>query len=602
MAKRIKLQDRQGNQLLPLTRSELVQVSQITGLNLLDNKVWTAATVQDVLAALNKKANDISTAEGTNLTAIQALQQKLQSFEQAQDSVKNYVNAQDTAYLALAYTQSAADAKAAEDNAYAYAGKVAGEALAAVDFKVTASAGYALTGFEVEDGDLKSGSIQEIALTSSNVTRTATTGDHGVAATNVEGAIIELSTKIDTSYTNAEAYTDEKVNGLKSTLNGTITAESGKVFTSITQTNGVLSYTDAALTASDITRTATGKVDGTTVEAALANLADSIQTGGTGSVITVEEVTTGLDSSVLKAYKIWQGSTSDESNLKGTINIPKDLVVTAGAVVNGTWSNDTFTEGSGTDKALKLTIANQTAPVYINPTDFIDVYTANNQTSEVTVAIDANNNITATVGKIAASKVDYTTGNDGETVAQALARIDTALGAGGSVASQIQTEIQKLNADLDASGTAQHSGTFVMSGVTEVDGKITAVDSVEVEAAGTAAAVQTAVEAHTINGKALSTNPVLYAGDIATSSTDATTVAARLTALETGDGNSVKSVNGQTPTGGAVTVNASQIDTVNTYKLSGDAAATTHNVDAVLAEAVFFVDTTGSGTYDNTTI
>ena len=595
MAKRIKLQDRTGVQLLPLTRSELVQFTEITGLT------TTNLSVQSALEALYTYVSNVNSAEATNLTAIQALQQKLQSFEQAQDSVKNYVNAQDTAYLALAYTQSADDAAAAQANAYAYAGKVAGEALEAVDVTVAATSGSVLTGFEIEDGKLKSSSVTEVALTSSNVTRSATTGDHAVAATDVEGAIVELSTKIDTSYTNAEAYTDEKVNALKGTLNGTITAESGKVFTSITQTNGVLSYTDAALTASDITRTATGKVDGTTVEAALANLADSIQTGGTGSVVTVEEVTTGLDSSVLKAYKIWQGSTSDESNLKGTINIPKDLVVTAGAVVNGTWSNDTFTEGSGTDKALKLTIANQTAPVYINPTDFIDVYTANNQTSEVTVAIDANNNITATVGQIAASKVDYTTGNDGETVAQALTRIDTALGAGGSVATQIQTAIQALDADLDATGTAQHSGTFVVSGVTEVDGVITAVDSVEVEAAGAAATAKGTIDNYTVNGKKISTSPTLYAGDIETSSSNSTTVASRLTALETADGNSVKTVNGQSPaTGGAVTIDAGDINTETAFQLGSESSATVHTVDAVLSSAVLYVEETG--TYADTTI
>ena len=62
------------------------------------------------------------------------------------------------------------------------------------------------------------------------------------------------------------------------------------------------------------------------------------------------------------------------------------------------------------------------------------------------------------------------------------------------------TAIAALDADLDASGTAQHGGTFVVSGVTEVDGKLTAVDSVEVEAAGAAAA---AVDALDVNEFAL---------------------------------------------------------------------------------------------------
>lgn len=57
----------------------------------------------------------------------------------------------------------------------------------------------------------------------------------------------------------------------------------------------------------------------------------------------------------------------------------------------------------------------------------------------------------------------------------------------------VSASIVNLDADLDASGTAQHSGVFVMSGVTQADGLLTSVDSVEVEQAGAAAAVRTAL-------------------------------------------------------------------------------------------------------------
>ena len=82
----------------------------------------------------------------------------------------------------------------------------------------------------------------------------------------------------------------------------------------------------------------------------------------------------------------------------------------------------------------------------------------------------------------------------------------------------LTTTIQSLNADLDASGTLQHNGTFVISGVTETDGVITAVDSIEVETAGAAAAAldsaigsaSDASSADTINGAKL------YASEVAT--------------------------------------------------------------------------------------
>ena len=57
--------------------------------------------------------------------------------------------------------------------------------------------------------------------------------------------------------------------------------------------------------------------------------------------------------------------------------------------------------------------------------------------------------------------------------------------------------INSLNADLDATGTPAHSGVFVVSGVTQVNGELTTVDSVEVEVAGAAAAAQTAAQNYT---------------------------------------------------------------------------------------------------------
>ena len=75
---------------------------------------------------------------------------------------------------------------------------------------------------------------------------------------------------------------------------------------------------------------------------------------GAGSKVTVDEVSTGLESGVLKAYSIKQGGTE-----VGKINIPKDLVVTSGSVVKGNWVEGAFTESeSGDGTALKLVIAN----------------------------------------------------------------------------------------------------------------------------------------------------------------------------------------------------------------------------------------------------
>lgn len=102
--------------------------------------------------------------------------------------------------------------------------------------------------------------------------------------------------------------------------------------------------------------------------------------------------------------------------------------------------------------------------------------------------------------------------------------IDTLQGLVGNtaVSTQISTAIAGLAADLDASGTAANGGIFVMSGVTEVDGKLTAVDSVEVDAAGAATTAKNQVIG--ASGDAASANTVYgakaYADAAATAATE----------------------------------------------------------------------------------
>ena len=95
----------------------------------------------------------------------------------------------------------------------------------------------------------------------------------------------------------------------------------------------------------------------------------------------------------LKTYQFTYGTGSAFE-----IDIPKDLVVTAGEiiVVNSSSPVSGLTDGT----YLKLTIANQTEPVYINTSDLCDVYTGKTATDGVSVSISDTNEISATlVGK-----------------------------------------------------------------------------------------------------------------------------------------------------------------------------------------------------------
>lgn len=85
------------------------------------------------------------------------------------------------------------------------------------------------------------------------------------------------------------------------------------------------------------------------------------------------------------------------------VDIPKDLVVTAGEVI--VVSDESPVSGLTNGTYLKLTIANQSTPVYINTNSLVDVYTGKAVTDGVSVTISDTNEISgALVGKAVAEE------------------------------------------------------------------------------------------------------------------------------------------------------------------------------------------------------
>lgn len=90
------------------------------------------------------------------------------------------------------------------------------------------------------------------------------------------------------------------------------------------------------------------------------------------SILTPDTIS---DASVLKRYVFYQGRdaqdpTNTPGTVVGTIDIPKDLVVTSGEIVIGDGNNGTILD----KQYLKLNIGNG-EPVYIAVEDLVDVYT-----------------------------------------------------------------------------------------------------------------------------------------------------------------------------------------------------------------------------------
>lgn len=182
--------------------------------------------------------------------------------------------------------------------------------------------------------------------------------------------------------TDAITQLDSGVHTALETVDSALTALNGKIGTYATSGN----YIDSA--ASD--RPNILALDGSLYE--LSGKVDNLQTD---AVVTL----TSADGSdgIAKVYTIYQGG-SDLNNKVGEINIPADMVVTGGEVKTVATADTPYTGAVVGDKYIELTIANATSDkIYIPVKDLVDVYTAGSNATQVQVAIDSSNVITATL-------------------------------------------------------------------------------------------------------------------------------------------------------------------------------------------------------------
>lgn len=313
----------------------------------------------------------------------------------------------------------------------------------------------------------------------------------GVQVVEADGVITGVnitSTEVDpagaaaSALSSAQTYADGLITG----LNTTDTAVSGQFVTAVSETNGVISVSRAAASASQVGITAITDLTASNVQEALEALKTAVNAGGTGSVVTVESADGASGSNILKTYTIKQGGTS-----VGTINIPKDFLVKSGTVETCATDDTPVTGLSVGDKYLDFVInstgADATAShIYIPVQDLVDAYTAGNG-----INVSAGNVISAVVD--GTSESFLTVGASGLKLSGVQTAINTGRDAAKTYADGL---VQALDVDKDASGTVAHSGTFVMSGVTQVDGLITSIDSVEVEAAGAAASALSSAQTY----------------------------------------------------------------------------------------------------------
>lgn len=288
-----------------------------------------------------------------------------------------------------------------------------------------------------------------------------------------------------------------------------------------------------------------GNFAATNVEDALIELHNAIGTGGTNAAVTVTKTAGGASDDYAYRYVFSQGGTAIAN---GTIDIAKDMVATDGTLVHPTAQDPITIDGQQVTSGayIAMTIANGET-FYINVADLIE-YNSVASTDEITLT-DTNHTVTATVGEIAASKIRY---SEDKTVAQAINALESAVGTGGSVDQKIQTAVQALDADLDATAGS------VVTGITQVDGVITSVDEVALTAQNVAygtSNVKAALDTiGTIPATATATTVIGYVDEKTGSGISALNadLDAALAATDT-DAEAVAVVTGVTQTNGALT-------------------------------------------------
>lgn len=307
-------------------------------------------------------------------------------------------------------------------------------------------------------------------------------GQFGTNVLDVAGALSYLLKQDADNLEAAKSYTGTSINK----LNGSYTVPTGMVVTEIKTAHGEISgeTVSAYLNAGDIKRTPeeNDKVKSTDVEAALHELADAIEKGGAGSVVTLEQAETP-DTGYLKTYIIKQGGNAVNGGVAGKINIPKDFLVKSGEVKTVETSGTPYAGAKVGEKYLDfvVNVKEGTATdehIYIPVKDLTDIYTGTtwasgtygtsanvNGSNEISVALNA-----ATLAALAKADTAIQANNLAK-IATSGKAVDAAVTAGTALSALAGTgegalDVSNVDAALDAIAgkvNAINSKTYVNS-------------------------------------------------------------------------------------------------------------------------------------------
>ena len=200
--------------------------------------------------------------------------------------------------------------------------------------------------------------------------------------TAVEGKASDNADAIDVLNGNGDGSVAKAVADAKTALQAEIDKKANTADLASVATSGKaadVSVADAA-----------GKLDATNVEEALAEIIGKLEDAEEAGQVVVEKRATA-DSADVATYDVKQNG-----KVVGTINIPKDLVATAGEIV--------YEDADGkAGTFIKLTVANGT-PFYIDVASLIE-YNSVADTDEIALAQSETHEISATIKAVNGSKL-----------------------------------------------------------------------------------------------------------------------------------------------------------------------------------------------------
>ena len=179
--------------------------------------------------------------------------------------------------------------------------------------------------------------------------------------------------------------------------------------------------------------------------AALNEIKDALDTAKTAAQVTID--TTSTTEGYLKTYTVKQNNVE-----VGKIDIPKDLVVAEGSIVVNPDEGHTGTY-------IKLVIANQKAPIYINVADLVDVYIAQAGAAQVQIAISDQNVISATIVAGSISAIELAAD------AVETAKIKDKNVTKAKLEDDVQTSLGKADSAVQKVETGEANGQIKVDGV-----------------------------------------------------------------------------------------------------------------------------------------